>query len=82
MIRTNKFDLSSYTNYSASYLQLIRSMLDMNPDNRPTATEILDKYLLSDLECQLKFEKELNKQMRAKLAQFENTKLCNRKKSI
>ena len=47
-------------------------MLDRDPAKRPTAEDILSKYLLSEMEMQLKLEKQMNENLNARLANYEN----------
>jgi len=59
-------------------------MLDHDPKKRPTAQEILDKYVLSQEQIDLKWEKIARKALESEKADLEKQyqTLQNRRKSI
>jgi len=59
-------------------------MLDHDPKKRPTAQEILDKYVLSQEQIDLKWEKIARKALEIEKADLEKQyqSLQNRRKSV
>jgi len=57
-------------------------MLDRDPAKRPSAEEILNKHLLSDMEIQLKLERQMNDNLKTKIIQYEEKLKIVRKGSF
>jgi serine/threonine protein kinase len=72
-IREGRADLKGLESYSKELIELILLMLQNNPVERPSAEKILDEYLLSPEQIeikQLKMENELLKQEIARLKEL------------
>lgn len=76
--------LDSVTHLSETFKDLIRLMLDHDPKKRPTAQEILDKYVLSQEQIDLKWEKIARKALESEKADLEKQyqSLQNRRRSV
>jgi len=76
--------LDSVDHLSESFKDLIRLMLDHDPKKRPTAQEILDKYVLSQEQIDLKWERIFRKALETEKEYLEQQykSLQNRRRSI
>ena len=57
-------------------------MLSPNPDQRPSAQELLDNSLQSDLELELRWEKTQNQLLKKKIKEYEEKLQIRRKNSF
>lgn len=69
-------------NYSNSLKSMLRSMMNSNPDYRPSAHELLTNYLQSEIELELKWEKRQNKILKERVKELEEMLHARRKNSF
>jgi len=82
-IRTGQLPrLENLKNFSNSLKSIIRLMLSPNPDQRPSAQELLDNSLQSDLELELRWEKTQNQLLKKKIKEYEEKLQIRRKNSF
>lgn len=74
----HKLDHLSYSN---SLKSIIKAMMSHSPDLRPSAHELLTNFLQSEIELELKWEKEQNAILRKKIRELEAKLKIERKKS-
>ena len=74
--------LENLKNFSNSLKSIIRLMLSPNPDNRPSAQDLLENSLQSELELELRWEKTQNQLLKKKIKDYEERLQIQRKKSF
>lgn len=57
-------------------------MLSPNPDQRPSAQDLLENSLQSELELELRWEKAQNLQLKKKIKEYEQKLRIHRKNSF
>ena len=71
-LRTGNFlALERLKNFSNSLKSIVKLMLSPNPDNRPSAQDLLEKWLQSQPELELQALKDENEKLRKELKGFE-----------
>jgi hypothetical protein len=61
---------------------MIKAMMHPNPDQRPSAEKLLKTYLQSEIELELKWEKEENQRLKNKIKDLEKQLKIRRKNSF
>ena len=74
--------LENLRDYSNSLKSIIKMMLSPNPDQRPSAQDLLENSLQSELELELRWEKAQNLQLKKKIKEYEQKLRIHRKNSF
>lgn len=74
--------LENLKNYSNSLKSIIKAMLSTKPEQRPSASDLLDNSLQSELELELRWEKTQNEQLKKKIREYEQHLKIKRKNSF
>ncbi len=57
-------------------------MLSPSPDQRPSAQDLIENFLQSELELELRWEKAQNQQLKKKIKEYEQKLRIHRKNSF
>jgi len=74
-----KLDHSTYSN---SLKSIVKSMMSVDPETRPSAVELLGTFLQSEIECELKREKQQNQRLKKQIKDLEGQLGIRRKNSM
>eukprot|EP00350_Pseudokeronopsis_sp_OXSARD2_P003004 CAMPEP_0170552744 /NCGR_PEP_ID=MMETSP0211-20121228/10638_1 /TAXON_ID=311385 /ORGANISM="Pseudokeronopsis sp., Strain OXSARD2" /LENGTH=229 /DNA_ID=CAMNT_0010860695 /DNA_START=500 /DNA_END=1189 /DNA_ORIENTATION=+ len=65
------FSEKAISHYSADFLEVVRSMLDTNPDKRPSTSFLLQNFLQSDQEREMNALMKENEALKIKMSHLE-----------
>ena len=74
--------LDRLKNYSNSLKAIIKMMMSPRHEDRPSAHDLLNSFLPSEAELELKWEKSQNQHLRDRVEELENKLRLTRKKSL
>lgn len=81
-IRRGNLNKLDHTPYSNSLKSIVQSMTSPNPETRPSAVELLGTFLQSEIECELKREKQQNQRLKKQIKELEGQLGIRRKNSM
>jgi len=81
-IRRGNLNKLDHTPYSNSLKSIVQSMTSPDPETRPSAVELLGTFLQSEIECELKREKQQNQRLKKQIKELEGQLGIRRKNSM